>query len=232
LQSFAAARLAGHPSDSSVETLVRVVNTRFEESPVLVAAALASLREIAGLEPLSPDDWWRATEWLNPWAAERLRRSLDAHGGVLSWYPVGEALQAELETLASADPETGSGAWSAFAAGVVSSPEEFLEQLGAALGDPRPIAFAIVRTPDAEAAFEASAEPITASGEVLARTVGEALALKYWTYLAGRSERLRQRTDADAGEQLARFDTGAFPADFRSWWADYARIHRLPPQPR
>jgi hypothetical protein len=231
LWRWAARRLAGHPTPESVQALVRLVNTTWEDSPRLAADSLASLERIAGREPGRQDDAWESAAWVNPWAAERLGRALDANGGVLGWYAVDERLRAGLDALASPDPEAGAAAWSLYGAGIVTSPETFLLLGGAALADPRPIAFAIVAGREGESAGPtALPEPLAAHAEpALARTVGEALALRYWLYLAGRQEALAARTDREAAAELARLDVGDFPLDFRAWWTDHARTRRLPP---
>jgi hypothetical protein len=232
LRRFAARQLAGHPTPESVETLVRLVNTAWGEAPELAADSVASLERIAGRGPVAPPvDPQDAAAWVNPWAAERLGRALDDNGGVLGWFPIAGSLVAGLEALASPEPEIAAASWSLYGAGVITSPGDLLLLSGAALADRRPISFALVPDPDGEGgAMSALSEPMADHGDrVLARTVGEAIALRYWLLLAGRHETLSARTDRQAAEDLARLGLGAFPSDFPAWWAEQARAHRLPP---
>jgi len=188
------------------------------------ARSLALVRLLATVDPVADAELAHAAlaalsvdatpvAEVNRSVAERLGRTVDANGGVLAWFPVDERLRPRIDDIASDDLHRAWGSWATFAAGELTSREEFLYAVGAALGDERPLHFAIKRggffihAADGPA-FEGQPEPIASyADEALAHTVGEALALKLWSYLP----------DQD------------FPADFHAWWREYAASHHLPP---
>lgn len=200
-------------SDVSVLVLVRLLNTVSVEADAGVAeTALGSLAAIAG-QPFARTgelQWSQAIGEANRWAAGRLGRSLDGNAGVLGWFPVEEGFASRVGSIGSASPQDGCDNLFWFGPVMFSTAEEFLKRAGAALGDGRPISFGLVRDGNQ---LECKPERLADSeGQPLARTVGEALALKLWEFRGVGSER--------------------FPDDFHSWWAAYARGRHFPPPAR
>lgn len=206
LRVAAVRQLAAEPTDENLLTLLRVVNTADpSRSPEVLEAAVAELQALAGgkMEAAEGD----AIGQINRWAAQRLGRSLDAHDGVLGWYSVeDETYRSALDAMAGFDLDAAAAAWDGFGLGELNNPEDFLWAAGPGLADRRPIRFVLRR----ENRLEALAEDREVyAGEVLAETVGEALALRLWQY-------------DGVGDE-------GFPVELWDWWAGYARAHHLPP---
>jgi len=153
---------------------------------------------------------------LNRWASERFDRPLDDNGGVLGWYTVLPRYNRFIEGIASADPYNAWVAWSFLGA---ENWTDLVIAIAPALSDPRPLSFAIRRGdfltgpgPD-KPSYSSQPEPIEEHGDaVLVRTVGEAIALKFW-----------DRAPDREGDE--------FPDDFQAWWAIFARSQHLPALP-
>jgi hypothetical protein len=200
------------PIDStapSVLALIRLVNTLPPGADdLLLSRALESLGTIAG-PPFgtgSGSDMLQAVGEANRWAARRLDRKLDANGGVLDWFALDRAHQADVERLAAAAPREGCDAMKGLATSADSA-EELLRSLGPALADRRPISFVIVAEPGSAVCRP---EPLASfTGVPLARTVGGAVAVKLWQLSGG------------GGNQLS--------GDFTASWSEHARRHHLPP---
>ena len=204
---WALTRLAGDPSVPALLQLLRVLNTLDgERFPEIAADVDAAAARRAGLAPAAELDRAARVRAVNEWASSHLGRSLDANGGVLGWMPVAERFAPAIETIAGADVNAACVAWRHFGAGDLVTPEQFVYAVGPALGDPRPIRFAITRSGPL---FEGQAVPMDPHAERLAHTVGEALALQLW---------LKEGVGDDR-----------FPDDFGAWWAQWARTRRLPP---
>ncbi len=204
---WALARLASDPSSAALLQLLRVLNTvDGERFPEVAADVDAAAARRAGLAPVAELDRAARIRAVDEWAAAQLGRTLDANGGVLGWMPVDERFVPTVETIAGADLNAAWLAWTHFGAGDLVTAEQFLHAVGPALGDPRPIRFAIYRNGPL---FEGQPVPIESRPDVLVRTVGEALALQLWM-------------KEGVGEER-------FPDDFRAWWAPWAHTRRLPP---
>jgi hypothetical protein len=207
---WALARLASDPSEAALLQLLRVLNTLdAEQFPEIAADVDAAASRRAGLAATAELDRAARVRSVNEWAASHLGRTLDANGGVLAWMPVDERLTPAIETIAGADADAACVAWRHFGAGDLVTAEQWVYAVGAALGDPRPIRFAITRNGPL---FEGQAVPMDPHAERLAHTVGEALALQLWMKKGVGDDR--------------------FPDDFGTWWAQWARTHRLPPPPQ
>jgi hypothetical protein len=126
--------------------------------------------------------------------------------------PMPEAVRAMVDRVASADAMEGSKAWLELGARYRSS-KEFLRDAKAALGDDRPVAFAIV-----EERFKGGGKEIRyftskpsapgGAGSQPARTVGEALRYHFWQY-----------EDASGS---------GFKGGFADWWPGFAASRGLP----
>jgi hypothetical protein len=210
VRRWALARLASDPSTPALLELLRVFNTLdVEQFPEIAADVDAAASRRAGLAPVAEMDRAARVRAVNEWAASQLGRGLDANDGVLGWMPIDERFAPAIETIAGADGNAACMAWRHFAAGELVTPEQFVYAAGPALGDPRPIRFAITRSGPL---FEGQVVPMDPRAERLAHTVGEALALRLW---------LKEGVGDDR-----------FPDDFGAWWAEWARSHRLPPPPQ
>lgn len=197
-------------SDVSVLALVKLLNTvSYEEDQPVAEAALGSLTAIAGqsFARTGELEWSQVLGEANRWSAARLGRPLDANDGLLGWFGVEEDYLSRVDSVASASPHEGCTNLFWFGPEVLATAEELLTRVGAALGDRRPISFVLVEEngrvecrPDRLADFE---------GTPLARTVGEAIAVKLWQFRGVGSE--------------------TFPEDFRTWWVEYARRRHWPP---
>ncbi|MBA3886931.1 MAG: hypothetical protein H0X67_14555 [Acidobacteria bacterium] len=208
---WAARELAAQQSPAALLGLIRLLNTIDPQAdPEFAAAALEALGMAAGLDAAS-GEWHERLARANRWVAERVDRSVDGHDGVLGWFPVAPEFQRLVEAMGGGTPYDGWSAWSGFGAGTLTSPEAFLYAAGSALADPRPIAFAIRRTSAPGAPLDFEGQPDPPQGEVLVRTVGEAMALHLSQYLT--------------------VDTNTLSDDFRVWWSEYARRRLLPPMP-
>jgi hypothetical protein len=204
---WALARLVSDPSPAALLQLLRVLNTLdAERFPEIAADVDAAASRRAGLAPVAELDRAARIRAVNEWAAAQLGRALDANGGVLGWMPVAERFVPPIERIAGADVNDAWLGWNHFAAGELVTPEQFVYAVGPALADARPISFAIYRN---GRLFEGQPVPIDSRPDVLAHTVGEALALRLWLKEGVGDER--------------------FPDDFGVWWAQWARAHRLPP---
>lgn len=200
-------------SDVSVLALVRLLGTvSFDEDRPVAEAALESLAAIAG-QPFARTgelQWSQVVGEANRWAAGRLGRALDANDSVLGWFGVEEGYRSRVDSLASASPQEGCTNLFWFGPEVYATAEELLTRVGAALGDGRPISFVLVwENGHAECRPERLAD---FEGMPLARTVGEAIAVKLWQFRGVGGE--------------------TFPEDFRTWWAEYARQRHWPPPGR
>jgi hypothetical protein len=200
-------------SEVSVLALVKLLNTvSFDEDSQVAERALGSLAAIAG-QPFARTgelEWSQVLGEANRWAAVRLGKPLDGNTGVLAWFGVEEGYRSRVESVASASPQEGCTNLFWFGPEVFATAEELLNRVGAALGDERPISFVLVQEngrseckPERLADFE---------GTPLARTVGEAIAVKLWQFRGVGSE--------------------TFPEDFRAWWVEYARRRHWPPPGR
>lgn len=211
LRAWAARELAVQHTPPALLGVIRLLNTIDPEGQAEVAAAgMGALHAAAGLEPQG--EWYEQLARMNRWAAERTGRALDAHGGVLLWFPVSEGVQSALEAIGGRDPREAWLAWTHFGAGSLTNPEAFLYAAGGALGDRRPIPFAIHRTSAPGAPLEFEGQPEPPGADALAHTVGEAMALHMWWYDGVHDE--------------------ALTGEFRSWWSDYAARRLLPPLPQ
>jgi hypothetical protein len=207
IRRWALDQLANDPSPAALLELLRLVNTVDAVSfPELAADLDAAAVRRSGLVPPAEQDRETHVRTINVWAASHLHRPLDGNGGILSWAPVSERFVDPINAIAGQNLNEAWLAWDHFAAGDLISPEQFLYAVGPALGDPRPVRFAITRN---GATFEGQPVPIDSRPDVLAHTVGEALALQLW---------LKE----GVGDRI-------FPEDFRAWWSQWARDHRLPP---
>jgi hypothetical protein len=196
-----------------VLALVRLLNTvSFDEDSQVAERALGSLAAIAG-QPFARTgelEWSQVLGEANRWAAVRLGRPLDANAGVLGWFGVEEGYRSRVDWVASASPQEGCTNLFWFGPEVFATAEELLNRAGAALGDGRPISFVLVRNGNRT---ECKPEPLADfEGQPLARTVGEALALKLWEFRG--------------------VGSNTFPEDFRTWWTEYARQRHWPPPGR
>ncbi|MGR9106436.1 MAG: hypothetical protein ACU843_05840 [Gammaproteobacteria bacterium] len=218
LRTFAAKQLAVSSKGEVVLSLLWTANTASPDwQAELGKAALASLEKIAGRRFEGADRAGRLRA-LNAWAATRLGRRLDAHGGVLTWFEPLPRWRDLVEVIASPDVHSAWANWDLFAAGDLTSSYQFAGALGSALTDPRPIAFAIKRGsflsgpgPDSPA-FEGQPEPIEEHADrVLVRTVAGALALKMW--------------------QFNDVPSDGLPEDFAAWWNAFAKSRLYPPLP-
>ncbi|MCU0290602.1 MAG: hypothetical protein MUF10_01230, partial [Thermoanaerobaculaceae bacterium] len=200
-------------SDVSVLALVKLLNTvSYEEDQPVAEAALGSLAAIAG-QPFARTgelQWSQVLGEANRWAAGRLGRPLDPNDGVLGWFGVEAGYRSRVGSVASASPHEGCANLFWFGPEVFATAEELLNRAGAALGDGRPISFVLVQEngrtecrPERLSDFE---------GTPLARTVGEAIAVKLWQFRGVGGE--------------------TFPDDFRTWWIEYARRRHWPPPGR
>jgi hypothetical protein len=207
---WALARLASDPSEPSLLQLLRVLNTLdAEQFPEIAADVDAAASRRAGLAATAELDRAARVRAVNEWAASHLGRALDANGGVLAWMPLDERLAPAIETIAGTDADAACSAWRGFGAGELVTAEQWVYAVGGALGDPRPIRFAITRYGPS---FEGQVVPMDPHAARLAHTVGEALALHLW--------------------QMKGVGDDRFPDDFGAWWAQWASMHRLPPPPR
>lgn len=211
LRGPAIGMLGADGSDETLRLLVHLVAA----TPLPIDAdvgnrALAAFRAAASQRTSPSPAVFADREAAFRWASEHFDRPLDANRGVLGWFEVNGRYGAELDRIASREISDAWAAWESLGLGVLVSPEDFLWALGPALSDPRPIHFAIygdVAWPNAQP------DPVLENPRpVLAHTVGEALAIKLWTYQGVGDEEL--------------------PEDFTAFWADFATRHQLPPPPR
>jgi hypothetical protein len=211
-RAWAARELAELQTPAALLGVVRLLNTIDpERDPEVAAAGMEALRGIAGFEGLD-GEWAEQLRRMNQWVAERVGRSLDAHGGVLGWYRVSPEFQEAIDAIAGHDPEDGWQAWSSLGAGTLTNVEQFLFAAGNALGDARPIAFAVRRTSAPGEPLRFDVQPEAPGGDVLARTVGEAVALRLWGYHGVHDP--------------------AVTDDFAAWWLGFAERRLLPPLPQ
>jgi hypothetical protein len=212
LRAWAAGELGRLQTPDALLGLVRLLNTLDPSTDQEVAAAgMEALHAAAGLGAPS-GEWIDQVRRMNAWASERLGRSVDAHGGVLGWFRVSPELQEAIDALAGHDAEDGWLAWSSLGAGTLVNVEQFLFAAGNALGDARPIPFSIRRTSAPGEPLRFEVQPVAPDGDVLARTVGEAVALRLWGYNG-----IEDPAEAD---------------DFAAWWSGFAERRLLPPLPR
>jgi hypothetical protein len=212
VRAWAAQELAAQQTAPSLLGLIRLLNTIDPERDAdVAAAAMDALRAAAG-HAAGSGAWNEQLARANLWVAEQTGRTLDAHGGVLGWFAVAPEFQRTIDVIAGDDPHAAWSAWSSFGAGTLTTPEAFLFAAGGALADPRPIAFEIRRTSPPGMPLRFEGQPRVPAGSVLARTVGEALALRLWQYDGIYSESMTE--------------------DFGPWWDDYARRRLLPPVSR
>lgn len=201
--------LAARPDEENLLALLRLAGTVDpERSPEVLAAATTELLRLAGEAPAEADGAQaESLGRINRWAAQRLNRKLDANGGTMAWHAVeGERHRRAVEELADEDAGVASAAWSSLGAGDLTTPEEFLWALGPALADRRPIHFVL----QDEGGLQARSERREGyAGQVLAETVGEAVALQLWGYDG--------------------VGSAEFPQEPWTWWAGYARARHLPP---
>jgi hypothetical protein len=209
LRRWALDRLARDPAPAALLELLRLLNSvdaqTFPEIASDVDSAAAAAVGLAQRPGESREVTIRA---VNERAAKRLAGTLDGNGGVFGLIPVASRFTGPIDTIASTEPQTAWLAWNHFAAGDLTTPEQFLWAVGPTLGDRRPIPFAITR---GGSSFEGQPEPIASRPDVLAHTVGEAIALRLWLMKGVGEDR--------------------FPDDFWAWWKEWAHAHRLPPQP-
>lgn len=124
--------------------------------------------------------------------------------------PLSPAVKAIVDRTASDDPEKGAAAWTELGARY-QSPAAFLREVTAALGDERPVAFAIVEesfTGGGKTIRYFTATPKAVKGREPAATVGEALRYHLW--------------------QLEDVSGKNFKGTFAQWWAPYAVRKGLP----
>ncbi|MBK9966595.1 MAG: hypothetical protein IPP07_17625 [Holophagales bacterium] len=214
LRGWALSRLERDPSDEALLELMKVLNTVDAGSFPDVAedVAAAALRK-SGLPPQEGEGRDGRILRINAWAAARLGRPLDDGGGLLGWFPVDPRFAFEVEKIAGTDLREAWSTWSFIGAGQLTTPEQFLFALGAALGDRRPVHFAIrkgsfFQIPGSELPFEGQPEPIEEHPEAIVRTVGDAIAIRLWTMQGVGDEK--------------------FPEDFLAWWREWARARRIP----
>jgi hypothetical protein len=206
LRWWALDRLARDSAPEARLELLRALNTIDAGTFPEIAAELdAACSRAVGLTPQAGQDRDATIRAVNEQAVRQLGRSVDENGGVLGLLPVESRFVESINAIADPDPRTGWLAWQGFAAGDLVTPEQFLWAVGPALGDRRPIHFVIAGK------AEGQPEPITPRSDLLARTVGEALALRLWMKRGVGDDR--------------------FPDDFSAWWKEWAWKHRLPPLP-
>jgi hypothetical protein len=211
VRAWAARELAELQTPAALLGVVRLLNTiDVERHPEVAAGGMEALRAIAGVEGPA-GEWAEQLRRMNLWVAERVGRRVDAHGGVLGWYRVSAEFQEAIDAIAGPDPEDGWRAWSSLGAGTLTDLEQFLFAAGSALGDARPIAFTVRRTSAPGEPLEFDVQPEAPGGDVLARTVGEAVALRLWEYHG--------------------VDDPAVTGDFAAWWSGFAARRLLPPLP-
>jgi hypothetical protein len=207
LRSWALDRLAQDGSPRAVSELARLLNTvDAQASPEIASDVDGACLRAAGLTRSAPDDRDANIRAINGWAARRLGGFVDEDGGVLGLLPVESRFVAPVNALTDQDPSVACGAWQVLGVGDLVTPEQFLWAVGPALGDGRPIHFAIKRS---GSSVDCDSEPTETGGHALASSVGEALALRLWT--------------------MQGVGDDAFPDDFQAWWGSWARQHRLPP---
>jgi hypothetical protein len=209
LRQWALDRLERDPSPAALLELLRVLNTIDAQTfPEIAADVDSAAARAAGVAPPTGDSRDATVRAVNEWAARRLGGTVDGNGGVFGFIPVVDRFRSPIDAIAGTDPQSAWLAWNHFAAGDLTTPEQFLWAVGPALGDRRPICFVITAS---GASFEGQPELIESRPEVLAHTVGESIALRLW---------LKKGVGDDR-----------FPDDFWAWWKEWARQHRLPPQP-
>lgn len=214
LRAWALSRLERDPSDEALLELMKSLNTVDADSFPDVAADVeaAALRK-SGLPHLQGEGRDDRILRINAWAAARLGRPLDDGGGLLGWFPVDPRFAFELEKIAGTDLREAWMAWSFIGAGQLTTPEQFLFALGAALGDRRPLHFAIrkgsfFQIPGSTLPFEGQPEPIEEHPDAIVRTVGDAVAIRLWGMKGVGDEK--------------------FPEEFLAWWREWARSRRIP----
>ncbi len=214
VRAWALSRLERDPSNEALLELMKTLNTVDADSFSDVAADVeaAALRK-SGLPTLEGEGRDGRILRINAWASVRLGRPLDDGGGLLGWFPVDPRFAYEVEKIAGTDLREAWMAWSFIGAGQLTTSEQFLFALGAALGDRRPLHFAIRRgsffqIPGSTLPFEGQPEPIEGHPDAIVRTVGDAIAIRLWT-MQGVGDR-------------------TFPEDFLAWWRAWARGRRIP----
>lgn len=212
LRQWTLSQIPDSAGKEEILELLRLTNAiDGERLPTITADLLNTLERCTNNDPAGKTIAAPSLSVINRQAAEMLGLSLDANGGVFTWFTVEERFRTTVDTFASSEPWEAWSAWNHFAAGQLNSPEQFLYAVGPALGDARPIHFAIKRGSffgnQSTQSFEGQPEPITEHPDVIARTVGEALALQYWY----------------------RLDDEKFPDNFSTWWLTWSKDHNLPP---
>lgn len=191
--------------------LLRLANAiNGKQFPEITTDLFQTLERCTRKSPMKRRGAALSLSMINRQAAQILDLPLDANGGVFNWFPVGVRFREKIDTFGSSDPWEAWRVWNHFAAGDLNSSEQFLYAVGQALGDSRPIHFAIKRGSffggQSTLSFEGQPEPIDEHPDVIVKTVGEALALQYWYTLEGIE----------------------FPEDFSVWWREWSREHHLP----
>ncbi len=209
LRWWALSRLTRDPSPAALSALLRALNTIDAETFPEIATELedAGLRAV-GLTRLPGRDRDMTIRTINEQWAWQFGLSADENGGVLGLLQVEGHFVQSINAIADPDPRKGWLAWQHFGVGDLVTPEQFLWSVGPAFTDRRPIHFVITAN---GTSFDGQPEPITSRQDVLARTVGEALALRLWL--------------------LRGVGHDHFPEDFWTWWNAWAGKHRLPPLP-
>jgi hypothetical protein len=209
LRRWALDRLARDPAPAAFLELLRLLNSVDAQTfPEIASDADSAAAAAVGLAQRPGESREVTILAVNERAAKRLGGTLDDNGGVFGLIPLASRFTGSIDTIADSEPQTAWLAWNHFAAGDLTTPEQFLWAVGPALGDRRPIPFAITR---GGSSFEGLPEPIASRPDVLAHTVGEAIALRLWLMKGVGDDR--------------------FPDDFWAWWKEWAHEHRLPPQP-
>lgn len=213
LRQWVLSRVPARPDETELLELLRLANaiepTRF---PGIAKDLMQTLSRCTAEELHAPHAQPLSLPQINHRAAALLGRRLDANQGIFSWLKMDPQYRDKIDAIAATDPNFAWRAWNHFAANAHSA-ESFLYLFGPALGDSRPIHFAIKRGSfyggDSNPLYEGQPEPISQHAHVIVSTVGEALALEYWYWLDIKDK--------------------SFPDDFSMWWEKWARDHHLPP---
>lgn len=212
LRQWTLSQIPDNADKEEILELLRLANViDGQRFPKITADLFHTLERCTNKDPAGKIIAAPSLSVINRQAAEMLGLSLDANGGVFTWFTVEERFRTIVDTFTSPDPWEAWRAWDHFAAGQLNSSEQFLYAVGPALGDGRPIHFAIKRGSffgnQSTQSFEGQPEPIAKYSDVIVRTVGEALALQYWY----------------------RLEDEKFPEIFSTWWLKWSRDHHFPP---
>lgn len=213
LRQWVLSRVPNRPEEAELLELLRLANAidpgRFPEIAMDLYETL--LRCTTGVVPGKVEQHSPLLQ-INHQAATLLGRQLDANNGIFTWLNVDPKYQDKIDAIASTDPYHAWSAWNHFASNAHSA-ESFLYLFGPALGDTRPVSFAIKRGSfygnDSRSLYEGQPEHLHLHSDVIVNTVGEALALEYWYWLEIKDKQ--------------------FPDDFSKWWQIWAKEHHLPP---